>query len=199
MDTNKASEWPDAASDEYRRLVLFAKDVAEAAAHGIHNAARDADTDLEYQAAIADRAKRDRRDKLRESLRGLGGQAQSDYDKTLTTLSSGALGVSFVFIKDVLGVSSVQVPQAAFLAWLCWAGSLTVSLGSFVAGALIVKQVVKVLADYDTDVDEVVKWPNRIMTGVNILAGVLFVAGVVLLAIFAYRNLGAIGAKKPIG
>ena len=35
-------------------------------------------------------------------------KAQEDFDKTLLALSGGALGVSFAFVKDIVGDGSVH-------------------------------------------------------------------------------------------
>lgn len=137
-----------------------------------------------------------RRDKFREALAAVATKAFRDYDKTVLTLSSGALGVSFFFIKDVLGVAPIRVPWAAFIAWSSWALSLTCTLGSLYAGALLNNIAVKKLADITKTVDDVSGTSNKWMHAINIFAGLLFVAGVVALAIFVWQNLGGIGANK---
>ncbi|WP_134984071.1 hypothetical protein [Xanthomonas axonopodis] len=35
-------------------------------------------------------------------------KAQEDYDKTVLTLSGGALGISFAFVKDIVGQNPIQ-------------------------------------------------------------------------------------------
>ena len=37
----------------------------------------------------------------RETLQRLAGSSQSEHDKAVMTLSGGALGISFAFLKDV--------------------------------------------------------------------------------------------------
>lgn len=36
-------------------------------------------------------------------LRDADQQAQTDYEKTVLSLSGGALGISFAFVKDIVG------------------------------------------------------------------------------------------------
>ena len=37
----------------------------------------------------------------RDNLQKIEGEMQSEYDKAVMTLSGGAIGISFAFIKDV--------------------------------------------------------------------------------------------------
>ena len=50
-------------------------------------------------------------------------KAQEDFDKTILSLSGGALGVSFVFLKDIVGPEHVAAPAWLFAAWLTWASA----------------------------------------------------------------------------
>lgn len=50
-------------------------------------------------------------------------KAQEDYDKTIISLSGGALGISFAFISD-----SVPDPTETYFlltSWICWGVSIT--------------------------------------------------------------------------
>ena len=54
----------------------------------------------------------------RKDLIALEQRAQEAYDTTLLTLSGGALGVSFAFVKDFLGTQAAVRPR-----WLIARGS----------------------------------------------------------------------------
>jgi hypothetical protein len=41
------------------------------------------------------------------------------YDKSLLTLSGGALAISLIFIENVIGASPMAVPLLLILAWIC--------------------------------------------------------------------------------
>ena len=47
-------------------------------------------------------------------------KAQDDYDKTLLSLSGGALGVSFAFVDKFVKAGVVQNPRLLIFAWVCW-------------------------------------------------------------------------------
>jgi hypothetical protein len=81
-------------------------------------------------------------------------KAQEDYDKTVASLSGGALGVSFVFLKDFVG--SAQIHFSGFLlgAWICFGLSVTVVLFSFFSSNLGLRRAIK-------QVDAGKNTPNR--------------------------------------
>ena len=118
-----------------------------------------------------------------------------DYDKIVITLSGGALGLSFFFIRDVI---SQTVENAWWLvgAWAMWTLSL-ICLGL----ALIFSQ--KSLEKAMEQVDEAIEkndvnsiphapggWFRKVTDILNYSAGVLFVLGVVSIAYFVIRNMG---------
>ena len=47
-------------------------------------------------------------------------KSQEDFDKTILSLSGGALGISFVFLKDVIGPLPILQPGFLLAAWLAW-------------------------------------------------------------------------------
>ena len=53
------------------------------------------------------------------------------YDKSLLTLSGGALAISLVFIEKIIGNTEMDVPTILFLAWTCWVITIIGTLASF--------------------------------------------------------------------
>jgi len=51
-------------------------------------------------------------------------KSQDDYDKTLVSLSGGALGISFVFIEQIIGDNKVISEWILISAWSVWCFSL---------------------------------------------------------------------------
>ena len=74
----------------------------------------------------------DKLTKYRDYLVQTEQKVSESYDKTIITLSGGALGVSFAFLKDVIGTNPVQSKGVLVVAWT----SLTVSLVSVVLSLL---------------------------------------------------------------
>lgn len=50
-------------------------------------------------------------------------KAVEDADKTVLSLSGGALGVSFAFLNDVVGPNPEALPHL-IRAWMSWGGSI---------------------------------------------------------------------------
>src|ERR1051325_8367007 len=59
-----------------------------------------------------------------------GQKAQEDYDKAVMTLSGGALGVSFAFLKDIVGPGDLLNETLLFFSWISWGLSVTAVLFS---------------------------------------------------------------------
>jgi len=113
-------------------------------------------------------------------------KSQEDYDKTIITLSGGALGVSFAFVKDIVGSQSLTQPVWLCVAWIAWALSVTSVLASFYFSRLALRRTV---AKFDKDLESLYKdtpggFFTRTTQVLNILGGLLFLTGVVAMIIF---------------
>ena len=51
---------------------------------------------------------------------------QESFDKTLITLSGGALGITFAFIKDIIGSNPIICPILISIAWIRWCNIFSV-------------------------------------------------------------------------
>jgi len=69
-------------------------------------------------------------------------KAQEDFDKTVLALSAGALGVSFAFIKDVVGGQPVGATSFLIVAWLSWAFSAFSVLASYYLSQLALRHAI---------------------------------------------------------
>jgi hypothetical protein len=65
----------------------------------------------------------------RKHLQTAEQKSQEDFDKTVLSLSGGALGISFIFLKDVIGPNPVVSPNLLFTAWVAWGSSTFCVLG----------------------------------------------------------------------
>lgn len=116
-------------------------------------------------------------------------EAQRNYDKTLIALAGGALGVSFAFVDKFIVPARAVEPGLLFWAWICWAGSLMLSLSSFLVSRLAFQWAIK---EYYAGRMALAN-PGGKRTVVTwcftILAGATFLTGVLLMAFFAAKNL----------
>ena len=57
----------------------------------------------------------------RRLLQELENKAQDQYDKTVILLSTGALGISFAFLKEIVKLETAVMIHFLIGAWICWA------------------------------------------------------------------------------
>lgn len=117
-------------------------------------------------------------------------KAQEDYDKTILSLSGGALGISFAFIDKVIGTGAVIQPRLLFCAWLSWGSSVIFVLTSYFFSQLALRRAIK-----QVDMHQIyIKRPGGFFSIAidicNVMGGLLFFAGVILIVIFVQKNLG---------
>jgi hypothetical protein len=122
-------------------------------------------------------------------------KCQDDFDKTVLSLSGGALGVSFVMVKDVIGTNSISHPSWVLFAWVAWAISSLSVLASFFISHLALR---KAIAQCDDGTIYTQKPGGRLSDFTRYLnagGALLFFAGVCFMAAFAYTNLVPRGDK----
>jgi len=124
-------------------------------------------------------------DEYRRQLIALQQKAQESYDKTVLTLSGGALGVSFAFVTNFVERGSMQAPCLLFGAWSCWALSLATTLTSHLTGHEALRRAVEEL---DSGKPARGGCYDRFTGFLNRAAGVLFVVGVLFVGAFVWRN-----------
>jgi hypothetical protein len=119
-------------------------------------------------------------------------KSQEDYDKSVLTLSGGALGVSFAFLKDVVGPGALAQTNLLFAAWLLWGCSIISTLASFWFSQIALRTAI-IQVDKNTIRRQ---FPgrsfSRITATLNALGGLAFVAGVVVMVLFVMANIGHI-------
>lgn len=119
-----------------------------------------------------------------------------DYDKTVISLSGGALGISFAFIKDIIGDHPIVMKEILVFGWCYWGLSITLVLMSYFLNHLALRETI---TQFDNAVEnsEISKIYSQraggfysIITGtLNALGGLLFLVGVILITIFVWYNL----------
>ena len=141
-------------------------------------------------------------------------KTQDDIDKAILSLSGGALGVSFVFLKDIVGPAGAHKSGFLFAAWISWATSCALTLLSFLASRRAFAKQIKIL---DDEIAGIVTQPstrsgrlrragrwcvsaaglNFCTSAFNSFAATLFVIGVILMIIFTAYNLEALHYVRP--
>src|SRR6266851_1920817 len=123
-------------------------------------------------------------------------QSSTDsFDQSLLTLSSGALGVSLAFIKDIVPLKEAVWIGLLFASWIAFALCIVTTVVSFLLSVKANKQQLGYIDEYyldhkDDALDKhkasgYVKWLQR-CTWIGII---LFVAGLFCTIIFACENI----------
>jgi len=124
------------------------------------------------------------RQAFRAQLVQLEQKAQEAYDKYLVAMSTGALGLSFVFTRDLVTDGHAIRAELLYCSWIAWALALSFGLASFYVSTLAIRRAIE---SFDRDgtiesgFDAVVKWLNP-------ASGIAFLLGVAAFIGFAVFN-----------
>src|SRR5262245_17256947 len=69
-------------------------------------------------------------------------KTQDDYDKTVLTLSGGALGISFAFVDKFIRQGPTIRPDLLVAAWTAWVASVGLVLVSFYVSGLALRKAI---------------------------------------------------------
>jgi hypothetical protein len=115
-------------------------------------------------------------------------KAQEDYDKTVLSLSGGALGISFAFVKDFIGPEPIVSPLLLMLAWGLWGLSSLFTLTSFYVSQLSLDRAIQQI-----DKGQYPYRPGGIAVHItnvlNALSGIMLFFGICSIAVFVFFNL----------
>ncbi len=124
----------------------------------------------------------------RKLLTNLEQKSQEDYDKAILTLSGGALGVTFAFIKNIVKASSIQCPALIYSAWVVWTVSLLATLISFYFSRKALRKAIEQLDNGAIYSGTPGGYFDKVTSVLNSLSGLLFIAGVIMAIIFVAYN-----------
>lgn len=125
----------------------------------------------------------------RKSLIEIVPKLNENYNKLIVTLSGGALGLSIVFLKDIIAQDLVQQCNLIIVSWVLLIFSLTSVLGSLLFG---IKAHKKAIAQVDRNLIYS-ETPGGIYTkitdGLHYSGTLFLVIGLILLFLFAGQNM----------
>lgn len=123
-------------------------------------------------------------------------KSQEDFDKTVLSLSGGALGISFVFLKDVIGPHPIALSGVLLGAWFSWAFSTFSVLASYYLSHLALRRTISQIDD-GTIYEQLPGGAFAKSTAtLNAIGAILFLAGVCCITVFAGANLSSKGAPS---
>lgn len=123
----------------------------------------------------------------RDLLQELSVKSQEQYDKTVITISTGALGLSFAFIKDVVDIKIASNINFLTEAWICFTLSVLSVLLSFLASKYALDQAI--IAE-DNNEEIKINRADSITTILNFLSSAFFIVGLIFIVVFVKLNLG---------
>jgi len=120
-------------------------------------------------------------------------RANSDkYDNTILTYSTGALGLSVAFIKDVIPLADAHALWTLKLSWVMFALSLFLMLASFPIGQAANRRSIEFAEKYfiekKDDYYNKVGLEAKVLRWLNPLAGLAFFFAAALTTAFVWTN-----------
>jgi hypothetical protein len=116
-------------------------------------------------------------------------QSQAQYDKTVLALSGGGLGLSFAFIKDVIGAQHIVHGGCLLAAWIGWGLSSTAVLVSFLTSQLALRKAIKQLDREKLKMERPGGLYDLFTAFLNAFGLVLFLFGLGMMIFFLNFNL----------
>lgn len=116
-----------------------------------------------------------------------------NFDRSVLTLSSSALGFSVAFIKDLAPLGTADVRWALVGSWSLFGAAVILTMISFMTSQSAIRHQLDIAEKYylrydDTSIDAenvAANWTNRF----NFFAGASLVLGMILTIVFAIANL----------
>jgi len=127
-------------------------------------------------------------DNYRQHLIAAEQKSQAEYDKWVITLSGGALGVSFVFLKDIVGTKSIVSTGWLLAAWICWAVGICIGLASHFFSSLALRRAINQTDEKIIYMMRPGGWMSWLTFSLNIAAGLLFLCGTLCIIAFVAKN-----------
>ena len=125
----------------------------------------------------------------RQSLIEAEQKGQESFDKTVLSLAGGALGISFVFVKDIIGPNPIIDPAYLLTAWVFWASSTLAVLSSFYFSNRALRLAVKQCDAKTIHCEAPGRFYSTLTRTCNVLGIVFLIAGILFMAAFVYQNL----------
>jgi hypothetical protein len=122
-------------------------------------------------------------------------QSSTDsYDQSLLTLSSGGLGLSIAFIKDIVPLQQATSLWLLYSSWVAFAACILTTVISFQIAIKTQKELLVNCGKYYIDKNDSYRDKrgkySKILTGCTMIAGGLFVLALACTIIFAVENVG---------
>jgi len=119
-------------------------------------------------------------------------KSTDSYDQSLLTLSSGGLGVSIAFIKDLVPLYDAVWLCLLYVSWALFVLTILSTVASFLLSVRAQNQHLQFLWNFYVEGDDTYRdkesWYSKALRWCTILAGMFFLGAFVCTAVFATKN-----------
>ena len=130
----------------------------------------------------------DLKTEYRDELGQARQSSQNAYDKSIISLSGGALAISLFFVRDLIGDKGPVSPDLLVWSWKAWAFSLMAVVASFYLSQMSFSKAIDQI-DSGEKINRIGGWATRATHIANTLSGIFFVIGIIFFLNFASKNL----------
>jgi hypothetical protein len=116
-------------------------------------------------------------------------KSQTDFDKAILTLSGGGLGISFTFLKDIVGAPNAVHTTFLISAWIGWTLSATAILGSFYTSILALRRAIHQLDQGTIGMERPGKGWDCATSTLNAFGLIFFVVATAMMIVFLSCNI----------
>lgn len=121
------------------------------------------------------------------------------YDKAILTLSSGALGLSLTFIKDLLPTSKPLWMGVLYGSWMLLTAAIITTVASFLLSSAAINQAIEQGAEYYLHKKGEAFARTKLsiaVDAINYTSGAFFVVGILLTVLFVRINFSEARSMK---
>ena len=129
------------------------------------------------------------KEKDRENLLKIKEKSDDDFEKNITYISAGALGLSMTFIEKIVDIHKGSFLCFLFTAWGLLTLTLLVNLLSHYLSSYYHDKSTQELDKDDPEIDNNIDKRNSIMRKINIGTVISLILGIIFLILFTSINL----------
>lgn len=113
------------------------------------------------------------------------------YDRSILTLSSSFLGISLIFIKDVVpDINKATCLCLLFISWFSFVSSIIITISSFLLSNIAGDRQIEIIQKFyrEGGKEEKNYW-NTATKSLNYISSIFFVVGILTISLFISLNL----------
>ena len=137
------------------------------------------------------------KEKDRDNLLKIKEKSDDDFEKNITYISAGALGLSMTFIEKIVDIHKGSFLYFLFIAWGLLTLTLLVNLLSHYLSSYYHDKSAQELDKEDPEIDNNIDKRNSIMRKINIGTVISLILGIIFLILFTSINLTKMKDEEP--